>query len=185
MARKRKALSKRTRFEVFKRDGFRCVYCGADPVGSMLHVDHVIAGANGGSDDPSNLVTSCQSCNGGKSAVPLEQRKLQPSMSTADAEEHLEQLREHLALQRAIHDAKKQAADLFAAQWEARLGPMSDDMYRRLGGLMTTWPTARLLEALDITSRRLAYPGYPFDSRMALDQAKYFHGVLRRWRNGE
>jgi 5-methylcytosine-specific restriction endonuclease McrA len=29
MAAKRAGLSKKTRFEVFKRDGFRCQYCGA------------------------------------------------------------------------------------------------------------------------------------------------------------
>lgn len=28
MTEKRKAISKKTRFEVFKRDGFKCQYCG-------------------------------------------------------------------------------------------------------------------------------------------------------------
>lgn len=68
---KRKAISTRTRFEVFKRDGFKCQYCGQTPPNVLLHVDHIIAVANGGGNGMDNLVTACQSCNLGKSAVPL------------------------------------------------------------------------------------------------------------------
>lgn len=67
----RKALSKKTRFDVFKRDLFTCQYCGAHPPGVLLHVDHVIAVANGGRNDRDNLVTSCEPCNLGKGARPL------------------------------------------------------------------------------------------------------------------
>lgn len=35
---KRKSISKKVRFEVFKRDGFSCQYCGATPPGALLHV---------------------------------------------------------------------------------------------------------------------------------------------------
>lgn len=65
------AVSKRTRFEVFKRDGFTCQYCGRTPPTVVLECDHVEAVANGGSDDEANLVTSCFDCNRGKSDVPL------------------------------------------------------------------------------------------------------------------
>lgn len=37
-----------------------------------LEVDHVIAVALGGSDDPSNLITSCEDCNQGKSSVAID-----------------------------------------------------------------------------------------------------------------
>jgi 5-methylcytosine-specific restriction endonuclease McrA len=57
------------RFAVFRRDGFRCTYCGAGPSNDRLTVDHVIAVANGGTDDLSNLVTACQTCNIGKGAA--------------------------------------------------------------------------------------------------------------------
>lgn len=72
MAVKRKAISKGRRFEIFKRDGFTCQYCGAHPPGTILHVDHIVAVANGGGSDDDNLVTSCLTCNLGKSATPLE-----------------------------------------------------------------------------------------------------------------
>jgi hypothetical protein len=35
-----------------------------------LRVDHVVPKAIGGSDDPTNLVAACESCNGGKSSLP-------------------------------------------------------------------------------------------------------------------
>lgn len=67
----RKPVSKRVRFEVFKRDCFTCQYCGAVPPTVVLEVDHIIPVAGGGSSDESNLVTSCFACNRGKSDVPL------------------------------------------------------------------------------------------------------------------
>lgn len=63
------AISKRLRFEVLRRDGFRCTYCGAEPKDRELHVDHVIATALGGTDSPENLTTACEPCNNGKSST--------------------------------------------------------------------------------------------------------------------
>lgn len=68
---KRKALSARLRFEVFKRDGFACQYCGAHPPQAVLHVDHIIPVSTGGGDAMGNLTTACQGCNLGKSDVSL------------------------------------------------------------------------------------------------------------------
>lgn len=60
------------RFEIMKRDGFRCTYCGAGrPQGAVLQVDHIKPKAAGGSDDPSNLTTACDDCNAGKAARKL------------------------------------------------------------------------------------------------------------------
>ena len=56
-------LTPRRRFEVLKRDGFRCTYCGAS---DRLEVDHVIPRSAGGTDDDGNLTASCWECNRGK-----------------------------------------------------------------------------------------------------------------------
>lgn len=56
------------RFAVLERDHFTCLYCGRRPPEVVLEVDHVLARANGGTDDGTNLVTACRDCNGGKSA---------------------------------------------------------------------------------------------------------------------
>lgn len=67
----RKAISKRKRFEVFKRDAFTCQYCGAHPPSAILHVDHIHPVSKGGGNDIDNLITACQPCNSGKSNVEL------------------------------------------------------------------------------------------------------------------
>lgn len=85
----RKTLSKRTRFEVFKRDGFRCTYCGQRPPEVVLVIDHVVPVAGGGDDSPENLTTSCYTCNAGKGAVALGQ-----VMPVIDEEAMLEALQE-------------------------------------------------------------------------------------------
>lgn len=64
---KRKPLSKKIRFEVFKRDSFTCQYCGAKAPQVTLNVDHIKPVASGGNNDILNLVTSCSGCNAGKS----------------------------------------------------------------------------------------------------------------------
>lgn len=61
------AVSKRTRYEVLKRDNHTCRYCHATD--SPLTVDHVLPTALGGSDAPDNLVAACRDCNAGKSST--------------------------------------------------------------------------------------------------------------------
>jgi hypothetical protein len=56
------------RFEIFRRDNFTCRYCGRRPTEVKLQVDHIIPWSKGGSNEISNLCTSCSECNIGKSA---------------------------------------------------------------------------------------------------------------------
>ena len=63
----RKALSKKIRFEVFKRDSFTCQYCGRAAPDVLLEVDHIKPVSKDGEDDITNLITSCFDCNRGKS----------------------------------------------------------------------------------------------------------------------
>ena len=72
MTTERKPLSKKIRFEVFKRDSFTCQYCGQQAPDVVLHVDHIDPVALGGGNEMINLITSCAGCNGGKSATPLD-----------------------------------------------------------------------------------------------------------------
>lgn len=89
---KRKQISKRVRFEVFKRDGFTCQYCGAHPPGTLLHVDHIEAVARGGGNEIDNLVTACEACNLGKGARALTtvpESLAEKATRIAEAEEQL------------------------------------------------------------------------------------------------
>ena len=106
----RAGLSVRARFEIFKRDGFRCKYCGAVPSDTViLEIDHVKPIAKGGTNDPDNLVTACFSCNRGKSNVPLG--VVSPSMET-----QAELVREREAQIRAYHKIMEKARERKAAE---------------------------------------------------------------------
>ena len=63
---KRKEITKKTRFEVFKRDRFTCQYCGRMAPDVVLEVDHIVPVAEGGGNEITNLITSCMECNRGK-----------------------------------------------------------------------------------------------------------------------
>ncbi len=60
------AISKKIRFEVFKRDKFICQYCGNKAPDIVLQLDHIKPVAKGGKNDIINLITSCFDCNNGK-----------------------------------------------------------------------------------------------------------------------
>jgi len=68
--RKRTNIPRGIRHEVFKRDNYTCVECGAKKEdGATLHVDHIIPISKGGTDELSNLQTLCSECNLNKSDV--------------------------------------------------------------------------------------------------------------------
>ena len=68
----RKSLSKGLRFDVFRRDGFTCQYCGRRPPDVVLEVDHILPVAEGGTNDILNLTAACQHCNRGKGKKLLD-----------------------------------------------------------------------------------------------------------------
>ena len=58
------------RYDILKRDNFKCVIDGFSPAthaGITLHVDHIIPWAKGGKTIRENLRTLCNRCNSGKS----------------------------------------------------------------------------------------------------------------------
>ena len=50
---------------VYKRDGFRCSYCGIEggDGGAALTVDHLVLWEHGGPSTPDNLLAACRRCN--------------------------------------------------------------------------------------------------------------------------
>lgn len=60
------------RYQVLRRDRFRCVTCGRSPATDLdcvLHVDHVVAFSRGGKTRLDNLRSLCAECNVGKGAT--------------------------------------------------------------------------------------------------------------------
>ena len=65
--RERAKVTPKLRYQVLKRDGFRCVQCGVSAAdGAKLHVDHIVPVSRGGKTVMSNLQTLCETCNLGK-----------------------------------------------------------------------------------------------------------------------
>lgn len=167
----RRPLSKRTRFNVFKRDLFTCQYCGRTPPEVVLHCDHVIPVVEGGGDEEENLVTACQDCNLGKSGIPLDVA----SVALADRAERIAEAEEQLAayrdLMRAV-EARKEA-DVWEVV-DALFGESETTQwrYRSIETLLERLPLDRAKEAA-----RIAWRAQPNSKPTRF---KYFCGVC--WR---
>lgn len=169
------AISKRTRFEVLRRDGHRCFYCGATSAQAKLTVDHVMPKALGGTDNVDNLITACEPCNSGKSSAS-------PDASTVAAvSETLLALKRSGALAvDAMLDNAAEARELATYARSSWLnftmpdgstlphGDFASPMLR-LAGLHRSTELAD--EAIRITMKR---HGVPADDRFA-----YFCGVVK------
>lgn len=57
----KRAIATHVQWEVYRRDGYKCVYCRRDDV--PLTIDHKIPVEQGGTDDKSNLCAACRKCN--------------------------------------------------------------------------------------------------------------------------
>ena len=63
----RKIMTNALRYQILKRDGFRCQICGrSQEDGVVLHIDHIKPVSKGGKTIPSNLRVLCADCNLGK-----------------------------------------------------------------------------------------------------------------------
>lgn len=63
----RAIVSDSLRYDIMRRDGFRCCICGATAKdGVNLEVDHIIPISKGGQSTMDNLQTLCERCNRGK-----------------------------------------------------------------------------------------------------------------------
>lgn len=72
---KRETITKKLRFEVFKRDNFTCQYCGRMAPDVILEIDHINPISKGGDNNILNLITSCFDCNRGKGKRKLTQNE--------------------------------------------------------------------------------------------------------------
>jgi hypothetical protein len=70
IASKRKTINNSLRYDIMKRDRFKCSICGDSPsnnLSTILEIDHIIPVNKGGLTTESNLQTICRKCNSGKS----------------------------------------------------------------------------------------------------------------------
>lgn len=157
----RKAIGKSLRFEVFKRDSFRCQYCGAEAPAVVLHVDHIVAVANGGDNDVTNLITSCMPCNLGKSDVELSDHV---AVSKARAQlDELQERREQLELmmqwRNGLRDIRSEAVDQVATYWSSVVvgSSVSDFGKTKLTKLLDKHSPAEICDAIDAAAATIVW----------------------------
>lgn len=171
-------VGKRVRFEVLKRDGFRCRYCGANASTTLLHVDHVIPRSKGGIDAPENLVAACATCNAGKSDVRLDESRLQDASDAGAMLEHAEQIRAYMDAVREVEDARSDMFDLVLEHWESSVDPRG--MKRDVAASLPYWVGAiglgKVLQAVDATAGGVR-------TSSPTRQSRYFIAVMRNMRD--
>ena len=115
---KRKALSRKIRFEVFKRDRFACIYCGKKAPEALLEVDHILALSNGGTDEITNLVSACDDCNRGKAARLLEEGSA-PVVTKAATDSVRERVEQARAYAEAVKSERELLESTICMVWDA------------------------------------------------------------------
>jgi hypothetical protein len=108
-------VSRRLRFEILRRDNHQCRYCGAAAPDVKLTVDHVTPVALGGSDNPSNLVTACDDCNGGKTSIAPDSAIV--ADVSADALRWADALKQAAAEREAQYASNRATLDYFRKLW--------------------------------------------------------------------
>lgn len=172
----RKALSVRTRFEVFKRDNFTCRYCGRKTPEVVLEVDHVVPVCDGGTNDEMNLVTACWECNSGKAGVQLSEVVTgeDPHDRAILLMEKQRQLREYDYVLAQLLAVREQTAEDLLSWWceEADVDQIPKNQFRWLVSQLEHVAPTTIREAMSIALGR----GMTRDWR-------YVMVIIRNWRD--
>jgi len=150
VTRKRVNLSKRTRFEVFKRDGFACQYCGAHPPQVILEVDHIIPVAEGGDNDMDNLVAACFTCNRGKGAVSLDVSPQSLADKASEIAEREDQLRGYNAVLQARRNRIEDEVWSVVSAWTGE-DSTSHEAFSAIKRFVERLGVHEVLDAVEIT----------------------------------
>lgn len=155
---KRETIGKKLRFEVFRRDKFTCQYCGEKAPEVVLNVDHIDPVANGGTNEILNLITSCFSCNSGKSDRTLndssivEKRRKQLEL----LEERREQIELMLEWKKSLSNFDNDVVDMISDYINSKIQPLSLNENGKL--LVVKWlkkfHTEKILDAVDISAKQ-------------------------------
>jgi hypothetical protein len=120
----RQPIPKSVRFEVFKRDSFRCQYCGATAPEVLLQIDHIAPVSKGGTNDIVNLLTSCAACNAGKSDRTLDDNTavVKSRRQMEELQERREQLEMMMAWREGLRDVQEESVGRVCDYWH-RVAP--------------------------------------------------------------
>jgi hypothetical protein len=166
-AKKREGISKRVRFEVFKRDSFTCQYCGKGAPDVILHIDHINPVAGGGGSDILNLVTSCIDCNLGKGARELSDNTAiqKQRAQLAELNERREQLEMMLQWRESLASLDEKYVSAFEQRFTDVTGSTLTDVGRaKVKRWLKKTSLVDLLDALDASFDTYYKGGDPEDA---------------------
>lgn len=170
------AVSKRLRFEILRRDGFQCRYCGAKAPDATLAVDHVTPKALGGTDDPTNLVTACRDCNTGKASVAPDAETV--ADVDREAVDWAKRMKQAIALLRDQQTAVADQVDQFGRWWQE----FGDPIGCELGDGWINTITVFLDKGLDVDTMRVLAERSMLNTRVHYSQVwRYFCGCCWRF----
>ena len=151
---KQTPLGKKLRFEVFKRDSFKCQYCGRSAPGVTLEVDHIVPVAEGGKDEILNLITSCRDCNRGKGKT-----KLSDDLAITKEKIRLDELNERrlqlemmLQWKRELHEQIEHQVDAILEIIEDERWTASSEGRKRIKRVIKEFGFAEVYEAAEIAA---------------------------------
>lgn len=151
---KRKPLTKKLRFEVFKRDSFTCQYCGRKAPDILLHVDHIEPVAKGGTNDLLNLITSCFDCNSGKSDRQLSDKTVidKQRQQLEMLQERKEQIEMMFQWQKGLLDLEDNVATQLAEYWAEQIPGFSlnENGLKGLKSLKRRFEIGEIMEAMKV-----------------------------------
>ena len=169
-------ITKKLRFEIFERDGFTCQYCGKKPPDVILEVDHMVSKFNGGGDEKINLISSCFSCNRGKSKKSITTKQRSKSQR-----QELIKLKEKTAQLDAYYEYKGEASKLqnnivakIIQRWtDAGNGieSLTEHGVKSIASLTSKYTFEDIVESIDIAFNAVHIT---YENRF-----KYFCGILK------
>lgn len=173
---KQRSISKRIRFEVFKRDKFTCQYCGKKAPDVILEVDHINPKSKGGSDKILNLTTSCYECNRGKRDILLDdQSALQKQRrQIEELQEKREQAELMLKWRESLIDLDKDILAQVVEYIDNKIGEFSLNKpgKRDIEKLINKFALPDILESIDISARK--YLKYDTSDNLTKDSVEDF-----------
>jgi len=154
----RKAIPKSVRFEVFKRDSFKCQYCGACAPDVLLQIDHIEPVSKGGDNNITNLVTSCANCNSGKSNKTLDDKSAlaKQRAQIEELQEKQEQRKMLMAWKKGLRELKEDTLNDLCSYWN-ELAPgftVSDNGKCNLSKWLKKFSIEEIIYAMDIAAEQ-------------------------------
>lgn len=154
----RKPISKRLRFEVFKRDSFKCHYCGATAPDVLLQVDHITPVSKEGTNEIVNLITACANCNLGKSNILLDDKS-----AVAKSRNHLEYLQERreqlemmLVWQENLRDLDLEVVEKLCSYWQdlARGWEINENGRTNIKKWLRAFSAEEIVQGMNVAAER-------------------------------